>query len=73
MSVHGQIKEWIEDRGFGFVRLEIGGPVAFCHITDVARGRVPPPVPGEMLSCEVESTPKGLRARRVVFDSDVLR
>jgi cold shock CspA family protein len=73
MSEHGTITVWVDDRGYGFVRLDSGGPTAFVHISDVARGDTPPPVPGEGLSCALEQTPKGLRARLVTFDSDVLR
>jgi cold shock protein len=33
----GTVKNWIPDRGFGFIKREDGQPDVFVHVTDVER------------------------------------
>lgn len=37
----GVLEDWNDDRGFGFIRPETGGPRAFAHISAFPRGRRP--------------------------------
>ena len=66
--MNGIIKTWFDKKGYGFITAADGGPDVFCHCTDVA-GAVEPPVEGERVVFEIETTPKGRRARAVQFES----
>lgn len=63
MRFEGTLKEWNDDRGFGFVQPAQGGADIFVHATAFARGRRPQV--GDAVSFEVEAGPKGKRAKNV--------
>lgn len=63
MRFEGKLKEWNDDRGFGFVQPAQGGADIFVHATAFARGRRPQV--GDRVSFEVETGPKGKRAKNV--------
>jgi cold shock CspA family protein len=60
--VTGVVSRWIEARGFGFIDLP-SGPT-FIHASDVIdpAGRL---AEGVLVAFDVESTQRGLRARRI--------
>ena len=64
MRFEGTLTAWNDDRGFGFIEAEQGGEPIFAHIKAFtpASGR---PSVGMRVSFEVESGPKGKRAKRV--------
>ncbi|WP_010490280.1 DUF1294 domain-containing protein [Pseudomonas sp. S9] len=41
MEVHGSIKSWNDEKGFGFIRPEQGGPEVFAHISAMRGDRRP--------------------------------
>jgi len=68
MRFQGKISDWNDERGFGFVTPNGGGPKAFLHISAIkpARSR---PGNGFMITYEVEADAKGrlraIKAQRV--------
>ena len=56
--VGGVVVTWNDDRGFGFVRPDDGGPDAFLHFTAAPRGTTRP-YEGQRLTFEVEQDEKG--------------
>ncbi|ACU88669.1 cold shock domain-containing protein [Desulfomicrobium baculatum] len=66
MRFHGEISEWRDDRGFGFITPTGGGTRVFVHISALQKGRRPRA--GEMVTYEVgNSGDKGPRALNVNF------
>lgn len=64
MRFEGALKEWNDDRGFGFVQPTQGGEAVFVHVKAFARGGRRPQA-GDRVSFEVETGPKGKRAKNV--------
>lgn len=64
MRFEGTLKEWNDDRGFGFVQPTQGGEAVFVHVKAFARGGRRPQA-GDRVSFEVETGPKGKRAKNV--------
>lgn len=67
MRVKGRVREWREDKGFGFVEPMLTGPSVFVHIKAFSRpGRRP--VVGDLVTYELGRDPSGRpRAERVEF------
>ena len=61
----GKIKNWIGDRGFGFIVDDAGGPDVFLHINEVPQGDRQLLKAGTVVNFEVQETPKGLAAHKV--------
>lgn len=62
---NGTLKKWNQDRGFGFLEADPGGPEVFVHISAFPRDGLLP-TPGEALTFEVEQDREGRkRAVRV--------
>lgn len=60
----GVVTTWNDDRGFGFIKPDGGGPDLFLHFTAVPRGTARP-YQGQLLTFEAESDEKGrMRAVR---------
>jgi uncharacterized membrane protein YsdA (DUF1294 family)/cold shock CspA family protein len=64
MRFEGTLREWNDDRGFGFVQPAQGGEAIFVHVKAFARG-VRRPQAGDRVTFEVETGPKGKRAKNV--------
>lgn len=61
------MREWNDERGFGFIEPRGGGERVFVHIQSLEH-RQRRPVAGDLLSCEVERDEQGrLRAARARF------
>lgn len=61
----GTLVRWNDDRGFGFIAPDGGGPQVFLHISALPADG-PRPVVNERLHFDIETDPKGaLRAMRV--------
>ncbi len=66
MRFHGEISEWRDERGFGFITPTGGGTRVFVHISALEKGRRPRT--GEMVTYEVATDGgKGPRALNVNF------
>lgn len=64
MRLHGEISEWREDRGFGFITPTGGGDRVFVHISAFAGGRRPRQ--GDQVTYDLDvHGPKGARATQV--------
>ena len=67
MRYQGRISEWNDDRGFGFIAPNGGGPKVFIHIK-AFRGGQPRPLGGELVTYEVVADAKrGPRAHNVSY------
>jgi len=57
------VKRWVEGRGYGFIEPDEGGDDIFVHNTDLDGTYVL--MQGQKVEFDVETTPKGPRARNV--------
>ncbi len=65
MRLHGNLKTWNDDRGFGFIQPADGGQEIFVHIKAFPRGS-DRPVVGQTLTFEIEVGPNGKRRAHLV-------
>jgi uncharacterized membrane protein YsdA (DUF1294 family)/cold shock CspA family protein len=69
MRHQGQLTEWNDERGFGFVKPDQGGSRVFVHIKDFSNRQVRP-IGGELLTYEVTVDAQGRsRGTNVAFAS----
>jgi len=61
--LEGTVKRWIDGRGYGFIEPDEGGDDIFVHNTDLDGTYVL--MQGQKVEFDVETTPKGPRARTV--------
>ena len=61
----GKIKNWIGNRGFGFIADDDGGPDVFLHINEVPQGDREFLTEGTVVNFEIRKTPKGSAAYNV--------
>ena len=61
--LEGTVKSWIDGRGYGFIEPDEGGDDIFVHNTDLDGTYVL--MQGQKVEFDVETTPKGPRARTV--------
>lgn len=61
--MEGTVKRWVEGRGYGFIEPDEGGDDIFVHNTDLDGTYVL--MQGQKVEFDVETTPKGPRARNV--------
>lgn len=67
MRYQGRITDWKDDRGFGFITPNGGGPRVFLHISAFGRGQQRPSG-GELVTYElVQDEKKGQRVQNVLF------
>lgn len=64
----GQLKTWIEDRGFGFIRDDDGGPDVFLHANTLRDSLINPDemLPGDRLEYDVGEGHNGKQAAKNV-------
>jgi len=60
--LEGTVKRWVEGRGYGFIEVD-GEDDIFVHNTDLDGSYVL--MQGQKVEFDVETTPKGPRARNV--------
>jgi cold shock CspA family protein len=66
MRIEGSLKQWNDDRGFGFIAPNGGGPEVFVHVSAFPRDGVRPRI-GERLSFEIETGADGKKqAKRLL-------
>ena len=69
MRVQGKITDWKDDKGFGFITPNSGGPRVFVHIKSFSN-RQQRPVGNEIVTYELGHDPKGRpQANSVAFSS----
>lgn len=67
MRYQGRVQQWQDDRGFGFVEPNGGGPRAFLHVSEVARGSRRP-AEGDLITYVATTDERGrLQAKQVRF------
>lgn len=67
MPLKGRVREWRDDKGFGFIEPMLPGPAVFVHIKSFTRPGRRPQV-GDLLIYEIGRDPNGRpRAERVEF------
>lgn len=73
MRAKGRVKEWRDEKGFGFVEPSLPGPDVFVHINSFQRANRRPRV-GDLLTYELGQDPRGRpRAERVAFSLDATK
>ncbi|CAF0878678.1 unnamed protein product [Adineta ricciae] len=66
----GSVKRWTEERGFGFIRRNNGGPDLFCHARSLKNG-LRSLTEGQTVQFTIQQTDKGEEARNVtIFDEN---
>lgn len=60
MRMHGEVVEWRDDRGFGFIEVSGSRERVFVHVSAFGQAQVRPAV-GELVSFELELDDKGRR------------
>lgn len=66
MRIEGKLKQWNDDRGFGFIAPNDGGPEVFVHVSAFPRDGIRPRI-GERLSFEIETGADGKKqAKRLL-------
>ncbi|MBS4017032.1 MAG: cold shock domain-containing protein [Dechloromonas sp.] len=66
MRIEGTLKQWNDDRGFGFIAPNNGGPEIFVHVSAFPRDGIRPRI-GERLSFEIETSADGKKqAKRLL-------
>ncbi len=72
VSKKGQLKKWIDDRGFGFIKPDEGGKDVFLHISAVKRASRRPQV-GDTIFYEQITEPDGkIRATKAAIQGVTL-
>ena len=67
MRYQGRIQQWKDDRGFGFIAPNGGGPNVFVHVKSLAADQ-PRPQGGELVTYEVvDDAKRGPRAHNVRY------
>lgn len=67
MRYQGRIQHWTDDRGFGFIAPNGGGPKVFLHVKDLPADQ-PRPQGGELVTYEVvDDAKRGPRAHNVRY------
>lgn len=69
MRVGGTLSKWNDERGFGFIAPDRGGPEVFVHVSLFPNDGVRPAV-GERLSFEIETDNSGKKRARNLFCPD---
>jgi CspA family cold shock protein len=62
MREHGTIKKWLDDRGFGFIKPDAGGPDIFVHMKAI--GNLPVgefPFENDRIEYDIEQDREGRR------------
>lgn len=54
MRIEGRLNKWNDDRGFGFIAPDAGGPEVFVHVSTFPKDGIRPKF-GERLSFEIET------------------
>jgi len=62
----GRVKWFSNEKGFGFIEQDNGGPDVFCHFSAIGGGGYRSLNEGDEVEFEVEQGQKGLQARDVV-------
>lgn len=66
MRIEGKLKQWNDERGFGFIAPNGGGPEVFVHVSAFPRDGIRPRI-GERLSFEIETGADGKKqAKRLL-------
>lgn len=65
-KINGTVKWFNEDKGFGFITQENGGPDVFVHFRAIVSEGYKTLAEGQKVSFEVEKGQKGLQAANVV-------
>lgn len=73
MRMKGRVKDWRDDKGFGFVEPSLPGPEVFVHVNSFQRRGRRPQV-GDLLTYELGQDSRGRpRAEQVAFSLDAIR
>lgn len=69
MRIEGSLKQWNDDRGFGFIVPNGGGPEVFVHVSAFPRDGIRPRI-GERLSFEIETGADGKKQAKHLLCHD---
>ncbi|UJR31912.1 hypothetical protein I4U23_019386 [Adineta vaga] len=65
----GSVKRWTDERGFGFIRRNNGGPDLFCHARSLRNG-LRALSEGQIVQYTIQQTDKGEEARDVTISNE---
>ena len=65
MRTKGTVKWFSDQKGFGFITPEDGGPDVFVHASQVERAGMPPLNEGQKVSYEVKADPRNGKSAAV--------